>query len=384
MKAAVFYGARDFRVEDIAEPKIEPTDVLIRVKACGICGSDLHAYKKGIFSRPGFVMGHELAGEVAAVGEKVTGIAAGDRVVPMVLPLNDVLQGCGQCFWCLREEPQWCSDISHKPCGECEYCKANQFWMCDEMQRHMLIGYSRNGGYAEYAVVPDAVLDGNIFKIPDSISWEEAAFIEPLWGAYRWVMMADPHPYDVAVVTGLGTIGLLVMEVLKNYVSQVIVSEVSQKRLTLARELGADVAINAAREDPLNKVVELTGKGRTFSGKSGGCADIVIECSGVSSVLQQAIEMTRTGGRIVLVGLFEEDVPINVNHLVHKQLSLISSFNWGKQPVSQEIKEAIGLLVEGRVNVKPLISHEFPVDRIMEAFEVQTKPDQSIKVLIKP
>ena len=208
--------------------------------------------------------------------------------------------------------------------------------------------------------------------------------MEPLWGAYRWVMMADPQPFDTAVVTGLGTIGLLVMEVLKNFVSKVIVTEVSQKRLQLARELGADVAIDVTKEDPLKKVIELTGTGRSFAGKGGGCADIVMECSGVAVALQQAIEMTRAGGHIVLVGLFEEDVPINVNHVIHKQLNLISSFGWGKKPVNQEIKEAIRLLADGKVNVKPLISHQFPLDRIMEAFEVQTKPDQSVKVLVTP
>ena len=384
MKAAVFYGAKDFRVENIADPEIEPTDVLVKVRACGICGSDLHAYKQGIFSRPGFVMGHELVGEVVEVGKKVKGIKVGDRVAPMVVGLNSAIQGCGQCFWCLRRQPQWCPSIAHKPCGECQYCKSGQFWMCDKIQRYLLIGYSRNGGYAEYVVVPDAVLDNNIFKIPDSISWEEAAFIEPLWGAYRWVMMAEPQLYDTAVVTGLGTIGLLVMEVLKNYVSKVIVSEVSPKRLQLAKELGADVVIDATKEDPLQKVIELTGTGRGFSGKGGGCADIVMECSGVAIALQQAIEMTRTGGRIVLVGLFEEAVPVNINYIIHKRLSLISSFNLGKQPISQEIKESMELLTAGKVNVKPLISHEFSVDNIMEAFEVQTKPDQSIKVLIKP
>jgi len=243
---------------------------------------------------------------------------------------------------------------------------------------------SRNGGYSEYVYVPDAMLNINVFKIPDSISWEEAAFVEPLWGAYRWVKMADPQPNDVAVVTGLGTIGLLVMEVLKNFVSQVIVSEISDKRLQLAKELGADVVINAAKEDPLQKVIELTGAGRTFSGKGGGRADIVMECSGATIALQQGIEMARTGGRIVLVGLFEEDVPININHIVHKQLSLISSFGRGTGSISREILDAMQLLADGKVNVKPLISHRLPVEKIMEAFEVQTKPDQSIKVLILP
>ena len=111
MKAAVFYGAKDFRVENIKEPKMEPTDVLVKVKTCGICGSDLHAYKQGIFSRPGFVMGHEIAGEVVEVGTEVKGINVGDRVVPMVVGLNHTIPGCGKCFWCLRGQRQWCSSI---------------------------------------------------------------------------------------------------------------------------------------------------------------------------------------------------------------------------------------------------------------------------------
>ncbi|MDD4859213.1 MAG: alcohol dehydrogenase catalytic domain-containing protein [Dehalococcoidales bacterium] len=384
MKAAVFYGAKDFRVEDIEMPNIQATDVLIKVKACGICGSDLHAYKQGIFSRPGFVMGHELSGEVTEVGSKVKGIKKGDRVIPLVVGLNDYIEGCGECFWCQRGQKHWCPNNAHKPCGQCEPRKEGKFWLCTEMQRFMLQGYSRNGGYAEYMYVPDAILDKNIFKIPDNISWEEAALIEPLWGAYRWVAMADPQPHDVAVVTGLGTIGLLVMEVLKNYVSKVIVSEVSEKRLQLAKSLGADVTINALKEDPLKKVTELTGAGRSFSGKHGACVDSVIECTGVGRVLQQAIEMTRTGGHIVMVGLFEEPVPLDINHIIHKQLKLVSSFGWGKEPICDEIKGAIDMLAKGKVNVKALISHQFPVDKIMEAFEVQTKPDQSIKVLIRP
>lgn len=384
MKAAVFYGARDFRVEDIDVPKMEPTDVLIRVKACGICGSDVHSFKRGIFARPGFVMGHEFSGEVAEVGKKVKGVKTGDRVVAKIVPTNEATQGCGKCFWCVRGQPQWCPSIAVKACGRCDYCKSGRFWLCDSMQRRMLIGYGRNGAYAEYVLIPDAVPDNNIFKIPDSLSWDEAALIEPLWGAYHWVMMADPQPHETAVVTGLGTIGLSVMLVLKQFVSKVIVSEVSQKRLRLAKELGADVVIDAAKEDPLQKVIELTGTGRSFSGKGGGCADIVMECSGVPAVLQQAIEMTRTGGRIVLVALYEEDVPLNINHIIHKQLSLISSYRKAEKPVGQEVKAAIELLASGKVNAKPLISHQFPLDEIMEAFETQTNPEQAIKVIIKP
>ena len=384
MKAAVFYGAKDFRIENIEDPKIEPADILIKVKAAGICGSDLHAYKEGLFSRPGFVMGHEVAGQVVEVGKKVKGIKVGDRVVPMMYGLYDTSGACGKCFWCTRGQPQWCPSGGHKPCGECDYCKSGKWWMCDKNQRHMLMGYSRNGGYAEYAYVPYAALGQNVFKIPENLNYAEASFLDPVTGAYKWVNQAEPKPWETGVVTGLGTIGLTVMQVLKLYVSKVIVSDISEKRLELAKELGADVVINAAKEDPLKKVIELTGTGRSFSGKGGGCVDIVMECSGVPIVLQQAVEMTRTGGRIVLVGLFEKDVPLNMNHIIHKQLSLISSFLPGRQPASKDIKDALKLMADGKVKVKPLISHEFPLDQTMEGFEIQTKADQSVKVIIKP
>lgn len=381
MKAAVFYGARDFRVEEIEKPAIEPTDVLIRVKACGICGSDLHAYKEGIFSRPGFVMGHEIAGEVVEVGRQVKGVAVGDRVVP----LGGVREKpCGECFWCARGQPQWCSSVSHKPCGECAECLAGKFWLCRKNLRYMLAGYSRNGGYAEYMFVPDAAVNRNLYKIPNPVSFEEAAFLEPLWGAYKWVDMAEPQAHDTAVVTGLGTIGLLVMQVLKQRVARVVVSDVSEKRLQFARELGADVVVNAAKEDLLAIVIELTGNGRSFSGRGGGRADIVMECSGAPGAFTQAIEMTRTGGRVVLVGLYEHEISFDVNRIIHKQLKLISSFNRGRRPPPEEIVECMDLIASGNVKVKPLISHEFSVDDIMPAFETQTNAAESVKVMVKP
>ena len=381
VKAAIFYGARDFRVEDIERPKIQPTDVLVKVKACGICGSDLHAYKEGIFSRPGFVMGHELAGEVVEVGDRVERIAVGDRVVPLGRVREKT---CGECFWCQRGQPQWCLSVRHKPCGKCTQCRSGKWWLCEQNQRYMGMGYSRNGGYAEYMFVPEADINRNVYKVPDSLSFEEATFLEPLSGAYKWVEMANPQAYDTAVVTGLGTIGLLVMQVLKHRVARVLVSDVSEKRLQLAGELGADVVINASKEDPLARIIELTGTGRSFSGKGGGRADIVIECSGASAAFKQAIEMTRTGGHIVLVGLFEQEISFNVNRIIHKQLKLVSSFNPGRRPAPEEISDCMDLLASGKVKVRHLISHEFPLDEIMAAFETQTRASESVKVMMKP
>ena len=381
MKAAVFYGARDFRVEDIEEPQMEATDVLVKVNICGICGSDLHSYQQGLFSRPGWVMGHEISGEVTAVGKKVKDIKVQDRVVPMN---SDTFHGCGQCFWCQRGQPQWCPSVKVKPCGECELCTSGQFWLCKKVRRHQNIGYGRNGGYAEYVIIPEATLDQNVFELPEGVSFDEGAFVEPLQGALHWVLLAEPKPIDTAVVLGLGTIGLLVMQVLKQYVSKVIVSEVSPKRLSLAKELGADAVIDASKEDPLAKVIELTGTGRSFSGKGGACADLVMECSGAKIALEQALEMTRSGGRIVLVGLFKNPVTIDMNRIIHKQLNLISSFSKGKPSKSEETAQAIGLISNGKVKTKPLVSHQFPLEQINQAFEIQTKPDESVKVLIKP
>ncbi|MFC2021949.1 zinc-binding dehydrogenase, partial [Chloroflexota bacterium] len=277
MKAGVYYGARDIRVEDIEDSQIGPADVLIKVRACGICGSDLHAYNQGIFSRPGWVMGHELSGDAVAVGERVKDIKQGDRLVPIG---RTNAPGCGQCYWCQMGQPQWCEVLPKKPCGQCEYCKTGQFYLCKETLRYQAIGYSRNGGYSEYVTVWDATLNKNVFKIPDGMSYDEGAFIEPLNGCLEWISLAEPEPRDTAVVLGLGTIGLLMMQVLKDTVSRVIVSELSPRRLQVAKEFGADVVINATQEDPVQKVVEVTGVGRSRTGRSGGRADFVMECSG--------------------------------------------------------------------------------------------------------
>ena len=386
MKAGVYYGARDIRLENIEDLEAGPDDILIKVKSSGICGSDLHAYREGLFGRPGWVMGHELAGEVVTVGEKVKGIKKGDRVIPYDVILRSALGGCGRCFWCLRGQPRYCEQTRvRQPCGKCEYCVAGQFYLCREICRYQGIGYGRNGGYAEYVAVYSAVLNENVFKLPDKMTYDEGAIVEPLVGSIRWVAQVEPEPQDVVVVLGLGTIGLLVMQVLKHTVSKVIVSEVSQRRLQVARELGADVVIDALREDPVQKVVEVTGVGRSGAGRGGARADLVMECSGAGIALQQALEMTRAGGRINLVGLFEKPASIDSNRIIFKDLKLISSQgNLTGNLKGNPVLQAIDMITSGKVKVKPLISHEFPLEKIKEAFETQANAAESVKVLVKP
>jgi 2-desacetyl-2-hydroxyethyl bacteriochlorophyllide A dehydrogenase len=384
MKAGVYYGARDIRTEDIEIPKTGPADILVKVMSSGICGSDLHSYRQGVFCRPGWVLGHELSGEVVSVGAKVKDIKKGDRVIPFRRTAGGT-EPCGKCFWCQRGEPQYCENVTtRKPCGKCEFCLKGQWWLCTEMSRYMNVGYSRNGGNSEFAAVYDAELNQNVFKLPDNMSYDEGAAVEPLVGCLEWVSLASPQPHDTAVVMGLGTIGLLTVQVLKQKVSRVIGSELSQKRLQVARELGADIVIDPSKENPVEKVIEATGVGRSRSGKGGGRADFVMECSGAGVALQQALEITRSGGKIVLVGLYEKPVTIDPNLIVFKDLKLISSQTRRVVPANQLMLQAIDEIASGRIKIKPLISHEFSIDKIKEAFETQAKSAESVKVIIKP
>ena len=381
MKAAVYYGLRDIRVEEIDVPPLEATDVLVKVKASGICGSDLHGYRKGLYVRPGWVMGHEYSGEVVEVGSKVEDIKVGDQVVPHGRVHEEA---CGQCYWCSKGQPQWCASLARRPCGKCEYCTSGQFFLCTELARSQAIGYGRYGAYAEYVRVVDATLGQNIFRLPDELSYEEGAIVEPLSGSIWWAGLGEPKAGDMAVVLGAGTIGLCVMQFLKQLVSKVIVTEVSERRLAAARELGADVVINAAKEDALQRVVEETGVGRSYSGRGGAIADIVVDCAGTPITFQQSLEMARSGGRIVLVALYEEPVMINPTTIVLKDLRIISSYAGRVQETHSQMAEAIELMRKGEIKGKPLVSHEFPLEKIMEAFETQVNTNESIKVLVKP
>jgi threonine dehydrogenase-like Zn-dependent dehydrogenase len=387
MKAGIFYGPRDMRAEDIELPAIGQTDVLIKVKAAGICGSDLHSYRQGVFFRPGWVMGHEFTGEAVEVGAKVKNIKKGDRLVRLGGGGKKIsTEACGKCFWCQRGLAQYCEAVggARKPCGKCKYCLAGQWYLCTELLRYQGPGYGRNGGCAEYVIIFDAVLNTNVFKLPDGVSYDEGVCLEPLTGGIKWIAQTHPQAYETAVVTGMGAIGLSIMQILKTKVSKVIVSDVSARRLAVAKELGADYIIDASKEDPVQKVIEITGVGRSRSGKGGGRADLVMECSGAGPVLQQTLEMTRVSGRINLVGLFEKPATIDPNLIVFKDLRLISSQGDFPGTIKELIFEAFDLVTSGKVKLKPMISHEFPIEKINEAFACAANSAESVRVLVKP
>lgn len=336
MKAAVFHGARDIRVEDVPDPELEPDGIIIKVEACGICGSDLHPYKIG--GREGMIFGHEFSGEVAEVGASVAEIKAGDRV----------------------------TGVGYRPCRQCYFCQQGLFYRCTSMA---LAGYALPGAMAEYIAIPFAQLGRTIFRVPDSLSHEEAATVEPLSVAFYSVRRAQPQAEETAVVLGAGVIGLYAIQVLKAMgVSKVIVSGRRAARLKAAKESGADLVIDAATEDPVPKVKEAT---------SGTGVDIAVECAGVPATFEQAIQMVHGRGRVLLVGIYEQPINWNPSSLVNKNVSLIGCLG-GSFP------RAIELLESGKANAKPLLSHQFPLDKVKEAFETQIEAQDAVKVLVKP
>jgi 2-desacetyl-2-hydroxyethyl bacteriochlorophyllide A dehydrogenase len=334
MKAAVFRGPRDIRVEEVAEPKLGTGDVLLKVQACGICGSDLHTYQHGMFEdlglvvETGRVLGHELSGEVVDVKGEVPGVRIGDRV-----------------------------------------CAVG------------------TGGNAEYLLIP-AVLTSIISPVPADLSYEEAATAEPLATSLHAVNLAKPTDGETHVIIGAGIIGLGVLQVLKAIANvKTVVIDLSEKRLGMAQALGADTTINAAKEDAFQKVVELTGAEEvSFMPMPTGMADAVYDCAGLplafagTPVLQQAIAMVKQNGKVVVVAIFEKPAEIDHNLLVRKGITLFGSWAW----TLDELHRSLEMMGSRDIDRKPLITHQFPLDRAREAYETQLKADEAVKVMIRP
>lgn len=334
MKAAVLHGARDVRVEDVPDPDLQPGDVLLRVRACGICGSDLHVYKHGMFHElgapvdSGRILGHEFSGEVAAIAGPAERLQVGDRVTGIGI-----------------------------------------------------------GAAAEYIRIP-AVVSQALLQLPSRVSFEEAATTEPLATSLHAVGLAEPVAGETVVIIGAGIIGLGVLQVLKAlFATKTIVVDVSGTRLDMAARLGADVLINAAREDPYQKVLALTGaKQLSFIDAAAGGVDTVFDCAGVTrehrgtSTLEQALMMVRENGKVVLVAVSERPFEVDFNLVMRKGLRLFGSWAWS----FEEFARSLEMIGSGRVDRKQLITHEFPLDRAAEAYETQLKADQAVKVLIKP
>lgn len=336
MKAAVMGQAQQISLHEVPYPTLSNHGIIVQVKACGICGSDIHFYQRG---GPGTIMGHEFAGDVVEIGSEVVGLKKGDRVVAMGG------KGCGECYWCKQGDYIKCSKLG-------------------------FIGYAMPGAFADFVAVPTVKLGQYVAKIPSSLTYEEGAVAEPLAVALYAVQQAQPKTGDVIVVLGLGIIGLCIIQILKSLgIKQIYASGHREKRISLAKQSGAVVAVDATKEDILPIVTEKSrGKG----------ADIVFDVAGYESTFRQALQMTHRGGKIELVGLYSKSFDWNPSILVANDISLLGcGLKW-------DLPGAVGLMETGKVDIKPLVTHKYPLQQIKEAFDCQIGSIDAIKVLVIP
>ena len=342
MKVAVMLGIgkMGFEERDIPQPKDD--EVLVKLEYVGICGSDLHYYESGAIGdyvvKPPFVLGHEPGGTVVEVGKNVTHLKVGDRVAL---------------------EPG-------KTCGHCEFCKTGRYNLCPDVV--FFATPPVDGVFQEY-VAHEA---GLCFKLPDNVSTMEGALIEPLAVGFHAARQGGAQAGQVAVVTGAGCIGLVSMMALKAMgVSKVYSVDVMDKRLDKALELGADGVINGSREDAVKKVMELTG--------GMGC-DLVIETAGTEITTRQAVQMTKKGATIVLVGYSKTgEIKMPISLALDKELTFKTVFRY-----RHIYPMAIDAVASGRVNLKGIVTNEFALDDIQEAMDesVNSKAD-IVKAVVK-
>jgi (R,R)-butanediol dehydrogenase / meso-butanediol dehydrogenase / diacetyl reductase len=336
VKAAVFHAPQDFAIEDVPYPRLERDGVIIKVRDCGICGSDLHFYHQSMKGRA--ILGHEFSGDVVEIGAEVNGVARGDRVVACAG------RGCGKCWWCQHGDYIHCSKLG-------------------------FVGYAIQGAFAEYVSVPAFSMDKYAAKLPASLTYEDGATAEPLAVALYAVNQMDPQADDTVVVIGLGIIGICIVQILKSLgVKQIIASGRRSERLQAARSGGADIVVDAAREDLVSVVKELN---------SGKGADIVFECAGNAASFEQAMHITHRGGKIDIVGLYEQPFSWNPSSIATTDITLVGcGLRW-------DLPGAAALMQQGKVNTRPLVTHRFPLERIREGFETQANDKSAIKVMIK-
>jgi L-idonate 5-dehydrogenase len=345
MKAAVLHGAKDIRIEPYRQPELHPGMVLLRSRRVGICGTDLHYYQHGhnatfVPDRP-FILGHEFTAEVAAVAADVETVKIGQRVT--VNPARS--------------------------CGFCAYCKGGQINLC---RKTIMLGSASttpptDGALAEFVTVRA----DQCHLLPVDMDDGIGAMMEPLSVALHAVKRAGTVSGKRVLVTGGGTIGLLVAMTARAFGAvPVAVSDIVSARRNKAIELGADVALDPTARDLHPKVRELTGLG----------FDMIFEASGAPPALRAAFDLVRPGGTIVQIGTVgTADIPIPVNELMVREINFRGSMRYG-----DTFDEAIRLVAAGRVNVQPLINHVFSLEDSVKALQLAADKSLSLKVQIQP
>ncbi|MDI6871102.1 MAG: galactitol-1-phosphate 5-dehydrogenase [Bacillota bacterium] len=342
MKAAVLHGPRELRVEERPRPAPGKGEVLLRVGATGVCGSDLHVVN-GVSPEPmapNPVLGHETMGTVVAVGEGVQAFQPGQRVG--VEPLIG--------------------------CGQCDFCRSGNYHLCTRLE---LIGMERLGGFAEYLVAPQ----DKVFTLPDSVSDEAAAILDCVAVAVHVLNRAPLELGDTVVVLGGGTIGLIIAQLAKaRGAARVVVTDLSERRLALAREVGADEAVNAGSQ-PFEEL----------KARLGGRVDVVIEAvGGKAPTINQALQLVRPRGTIVFMGIFIEPVPVDLWQALRYEVTIRAAWSYAYHDMKREFATALELAAGGQLKLDPLVTHRFTLDRVAEAFAQAGRASEAVKVVVRP
>jgi (R,R)-butanediol dehydrogenase/meso-butanediol dehydrogenase/diacetyl reductase len=335
MKAAVLTGERQITLREMATPRIEKDEVLVKVEYAGICGSDVHAYKSLIFP-VGTILGHEFAGIVTEVGEEVKTVKPGQRVVARPPGI----------------------------CGQCEWCHRGEFALCSKHFENTL-GLRIPGGFAEYVKMKDY----QAIPLPESISFKEAAQCEPLAVCFRGAHAGEIRVGDAVIIFGAGPIGLLVLQLIRlRGARPIFVIEKSRRRREKAIELGADYVW-----EPFPGLLD------TIQKIENAGVRLIYDCVGIEETLQQGLEVVKPGGKIVMIGATAKPVTLNQLRWLQRGITVVASMGY----FVDDFAAAIRGLQKKMINVEGLVSHTLPLEEIEKGIQLLENPDQALKILIK-
>lgn len=351
MQAAVYRGQREVRLETVPVPAIGAGELLIRVHTCGICGTDLKKIATGSHSAPR-IFGHETAGVVAAVGEGVRDFKPGDRVMA----------------------------FHHIPCGQCYYCRSKVFAQCPVYKKvGCTAGFEPSGGgFAEYLRVMEWIVQppgqkSGVVRIPAQITFEQASFIEPVNTCMKGIESLRLKPGETVLVMGQGPIGILLAVLARRAGAQVIASDLFPQRLTIAASLGIPGSVDASQTDVVARVREAT---------EGRGADVVILAAAGNSLIRQALDAARPGGRVLLFAqTVRGEVPLDPAAVCVDEKTLLGSYS-----ASVDLQEdSVGFVLGQEMDLTRLITHRFPLQGAVEALELAAHPQpDSMKVVVQP
>lgn len=342
MKSIQFYAPEDIRYEEVEMKEPQAGEVVVKIKAALTCGTDVKTFRRGhpvlIKSVPsGF--GHEFSGEVYKLGEGVTNFKVGDRVVA----------------------------ANSAPCGECFFCKKGQYNLCEHLDL-------LNGAYAEYITVPARIVEKNMLKLPEELSFEKAAFAEPLANVVHGAERTDIKAGQTVAIFGMGPIGLMFARYAKIKGAKVIAGARNPMKLRLAKEFaGVDEVVDMKEENYLQKFID-------FSDEKRG-VDIAIECVGLPEMWEQAFSIVRAGGTVHFFGGCKSgsEISLNAQRMHYSDIKILSVFHH----TPEYFRKALELIASGEIDVEKLITETIPLEKVKYAMEQHIKGD-AIKFLVKP